>query len=158
MDEAVICFPIRADLPLAPVDELLLISKKTGLGAGLYNGPGGKVESDESPRTAAIRETREEVGLDVHDPDRRAELEFYFGEDPLFRCHVYVATAFSGSATESREAVPEWRRRDAIPYDEMWEDDRLWLPEVLDGAFVEGVFEFDADGDELLAWDVAVEE
>ena len=42
-------------------DSVLLIRKKRGLGAGKINGPGGKVEGDETPLDCAIRETEEEL-------------------------------------------------------------------------------------------------
>lgn len=154
MDKAVITFPLRSDTPVAADEEVLLIRKKRGLGAGLYNGPGGKVEPDETPRDAAIRETNEEVRLNVHSLDQRARLEFYFGEEPLFECFAYTTTDFSGDATETPEADPVWTQRSAIPYDEMWEDDKHWLPHVLDGDAVEGRFEFDADGETLESWSI----
>lgn len=157
MDRAVICFPLAAPTPLSPDDELLLIRKKRGLGAGLYNGPGGKVEGDETVRDAAIRETNEEVRLTVSGLDRRARLEFYFGDDPLFECFVFTTTEFDGTPRETPEADPSWIRRADIPYDAMWEDDEHWLPHVLDGASVDGVFEFDDGGDTLLSWEVDVQ-
>ena len=44
-------------------DALLLIEKKTGLGQGKINGPGGKIEVGETPAAGALRELSEEVGL-----------------------------------------------------------------------------------------------
>lgn len=155
-DDATICYPLRGDLPLAGDDELLMIRKRRGLGADLYNGPGGKVEPGETPRQAAARETREETGVEVADLAKRGEFDFYFGREHVFCCHVYVARSVEGEPEDTAEAYPEWRTRDAIPYGEMWEDDELWLPHVLDGDAIRGVFYFDADGDELLEHDVAV--
>ena len=43
-------------------EEILLIDKKTGLGKGKINGPGGKVDPGETPEQAASRELREETG------------------------------------------------------------------------------------------------
>lgn len=56
--EATICHLLDGDLGTAPqgVERVLLMRKKRGVGAGLYNGPGGKVEPDESPRECAVRE------------------------------------------------------------------------------------------------------
>ena len=45
--------------------KILLINKKTGLGKGKVNGPGGKVEKGESPEDCAIRECQEELGITV---------------------------------------------------------------------------------------------
>ena len=48
---------MRANLVfLTRGEEVLLIHKKTGLGAGKINGPGGKLEPGESPLDAARRE------------------------------------------------------------------------------------------------------
>jgi 8-oxo-dGTP diphosphatase len=133
---------------------VLLIHKKRGVGAGLYNGPGGKVEQGETPREAAVRETREEVGLRVQDPEKLGELYFEFGGDPFMFVHVYRATEFAGEPVETAEADPEWFHRSAVPYDEMWADDRYWLPHLLDGEPFAGEFVFDEDGDELLEYDL----
>ncbi|NHN42239.1 8-oxo-dGTP diphosphatase [Halorubellus sp. JP-L1] len=154
-DEATICYPIRGDLPLGDDDELLMIRKRRGLGADLYNGPGGKVEPGETPAEAAVRETREETGVDVGAVDKRGEFDFFFGDEHVFCCHVYVGREVSGVPEDTPEAFPEWRARRDVPYDEMWEDDVLWVPRVLDGDTIRGVFYFDDDGDDLLEYDVA---
>jgi 8-oxo-dGTP diphosphatase len=44
-----------------------------------------------------------------------------------------MATEWRGEATETAEAVPLWTPIGSIPYDEMWEDDRHWLPRMLGG-------------------------
>ena len=41
--------------------QVLLIHKKTGLGAGKINGPGGRIDPGETPRQCAIREVQEEL-------------------------------------------------------------------------------------------------
>ena len=156
-DDAVICYPLRGTLPLAPADELLMIEKRRGLGADLYNGPGGKVEPGETPMAAAARETREETGVAVADLDKRGEFDFYFGDEHVFCCHVYVARDVQGELRDTPEAFPEWRARETVPYDRMWEDDELWLPHVLDGDTIRAVFYFDVEGDDLLAHDLAVD-
>ncbi|MGO9307571.1 MAG: NUDIX domain-containing protein, partial [Spirochaetia bacterium] len=40
---------------------ILLIDKKTGLGAGKVNGPGGRIEPGETALQGAIREVQEEL-------------------------------------------------------------------------------------------------
>lgn len=156
-DDATLCYPLRGDLPVAPDEELLMIRKRRGLGAGRYNGPGGKVEPGETPAEAAVRETREETGVDVGRVERRGEFDFFFGDEHVFCCHVYVATSVSGEPVDTPEAFPEWLARADVPYDEMWPDDELWLPHVLDGETIRAVFYFDDDGDEFLAHDLAVD-
>lgn len=134
--------------------ELLLIRKKRGPGAGLYNGPGGKVEDGETPREAARRETEEEVGVEPLGQEKVGELRFVFGDEPFMHVHVFVAAEHEGEPRESDEAAPAWMPSDALPYDEMWTDDRYWMPLMLDGAAFHGTFRFDADGDILEGFEV----
>lgn len=136
--------------------EVLLIHKKRGVGAGLYNGPGGKLEGSETPREAAVRETVEEVRAEPTGVEPAGVLDFRFGDDPFTYVSVFTATGLDGEPRETPEAVPEWRPLDAVPYDEMWPDDRYWLPPVLDGGRVAGTFLFDGDGDELREWALRV--
>lgn len=124
-------------------DQVLLIRKKRGHGAGKVNAPGGKVHVGESPRDCAVRETQEEVGITALNPLQVAELKFVERVDEQWLGFVFIATEFDGEPVETDEAVPSWHAIDAIPYDQMWEDDRLWLPEVLAGNRVEGEFLFE---------------
>jgi mutator protein MutT len=134
--------------------EVLLIRKKRGVGAGLYNGPGGKVEDGETPRECAVRETREEVRARPVGVRKLGELDFRFGRDPFTYVHVFRADELRGDPEETPEADPEWVAVEAVPYDEMWPDDRHWLPHMLAGERFHGWFRFDDDGDELLAWEL----
>ncbi len=138
MIEATLCFVIEDEA-------VLLIEKRRGLGEGWYNGPGGKLEAGETPRECAVREVDEEVGISV-DPDdleRAAELTFRLDGDVHTRCHVFCTHSYHGDPRATEEARPEWRAIDDVPYDQMWEDDRLWLPSVLEGETVVGTFEFE---------------
>ena len=48
-----------------PNQRILLGLKKTGFGAGVYNGFGGKVEANETILDAARRECKEEATIDL---------------------------------------------------------------------------------------------
>jgi 8-oxo-dGTP diphosphatase len=143
MREGALVHPVRDG-------EMLFIHKKRGVGAGNLVGPGGKLEGEETPSEAGIREVREEVNLEITELERAGELAFVFGEDPFMLVNVFVATAFSGTATESEEGLPEWHAVDDLPYDRMWEDDRYWVPYMLAREPFRARFRFDADGDEIL--------
>ena len=124
---------------------LLLIRKKRGNGAGKINWPGGKVDPGETPLAAAIRETEEEVGVTPHDPQARGELLFRFANGLNLRCLVYLASGCQGEPYETAEAIPLWCPVDALPYDEMWEDDRDWIPLMLAGQRFTGVIGVDGE-------------
>lgn len=123
-------------------DEVLLIRKKRGLGAGKINGPGGKTEGNETPEECAIRETNEELMINPLNVRAAGELFFHAEDMPRIHGHVFVATDFEGQPTETDEAIPHWFKVSDIPFDEMWDDDRLWLPHVLAGGSVTGYFTF----------------
>lgn len=124
-------------------DRVLLIDKKTGHGAGKINAPGGKLEEGETPAACAVRETLEEVGIRVARPRLMARLKFADTLASQWYGYVFVVHEHGGMAIETAEADPHWYALDAIPYDRMWQDDRIWLPRVLSGHPVEGEFLFD---------------
>ena len=124
-------------------NRVLLIHKKRGHGAGLINGPGGKVEAGESPVACAVRETREEIGITVVAPVLCGTFKFVDLQAPQWLGYVYLARWFAGLPSETGEATPEWFALTALPLDRMWEDDRYWLPRVLAGELLEGEFLFD---------------
>lgn len=124
-------------------DQLLFIEKKRGLGDGYFNAPGGHIEETETADEAAVRETKEETGVDIKDLDYRGTLCFQFSDGTREIGYVYFATYAGGELAECDEARPFWVSRDAIPYENMWEDDRLWLPAALEGRRFDAQFIFD---------------
>jgi 8-oxo-dGTP diphosphatase len=122
--------------------QILLIRKKRGLGAGKVNGPGGHIEAGETPMACAIRETQEELMIDPVNVKARGELFFHAEDMPRIHGYIFTATDYVGTPTETPEAIPLWFPVDAIPFDEMWDDDRLWLPAVIQGNTIQGRFTF----------------
>lgn len=137
-ESAALCFVVRDG-------RILLIHKKRGLGAGKVNGPGGRLEPGESAVDAARRETREEVGVVPTGLTRAGDLRFQFVDGYALHCAVFRADDADGELVETDEAKPFWVEVAAIPYDDMWSDDRLWLPWLLDRRPFRGDFHFDGD-------------
>lgn len=135
-ETAVICYVVDHD-------QILLIHKKRGLGSGLVNAPGGHIELEETASEAAIRETKEETGIVVENPIHMGILEFQFTDGLAMRGHVFFSYSHSGTLIETDEAAPFWCPIKEIPYEKMWEDDRLWLPLALEGIHFVGHFIFD---------------
>ena len=133
---------------------LLLIRKRRGFGAGKVNAPGGKIEPGENALESAIRETQEEIGVVPVAPEQRGELHFQFADGYSLHCTVFLANDLQGEPRETAEATPFWVMLDAVPYDEMWQDDRHWLPLLLEGKTFVGFFTF--DGETMLTRQVEV--
>lgn len=125
--------------------QILLIRKKRGLGAGKINGPGGKIDPGETPVQCVVREAQEELGITALDPVEIGVLHFQFTDGLAIQCHVFRATEMEGIAVETDEAEPLWTPLDAIPIEEMWEDDRYWIHHLIDSRKFRGYFEFDGE-------------
>ncbi len=137
-DPATLVFVIRDG-------KILLIRKKRGLGRGKINGPGGKLDSGENALQCAVRECHEELGITVRNLECMGEHKFQFVDGYSIHCWVFRTSDFSGEATETPEAVPLWTDIEEIPYEEMWEDDRIWLPMVIQGQPFSARWVFDDD-------------
>jgi 8-oxo-dGTP diphosphatase len=140
----------RANLCFIVKDHhVVLIRKKRGLGAGKINGPGGKLEHGETALEAAVRETREEIGVTPLHLSERGVLRFQFTDGYSLHCTVFTARDFEGELIETDEATPMWTPIDRIPFEEMWEDDQHWLPQMIEGKDFDAWFVF--DGEKMLS-------
>jgi len=137
-----LCFIMRGG-------QILLIRKKRGLGAGKINGPGGRLEKGETALAAAVRETQEEIGVTPTGLEQMGELFFQFLDGYKLHVAVFAASDCRGELCETDEATPLWTDIASIPYNEMWEDDAIWLPLLLERRKFRGYFVF--DGDKLLS-------
>lgn len=141
---------VRANLLFVVRDgQILLIRKKTGFGAGGINGPGGKLEPGETAMEAAVREVGEELSIVPHDPQDMGELCFQFLDGLAMHVQVFRSRDYDGEPVESVEAKPLWYPVDGIPFDEMWEDDRYWLREMVGGRRFSARFVFD---EKIMLW------
>jgi mutator protein MutT len=135
-------------------NQVLLAMKKRGFGAGKWNGAGGKLEPNETPTAAAIRECQEEVGVTPSDLQAVGEIDFYdkAADDFHHHMHIFTAHKWDGDPTETEEMRPEWFAVNALPYATMWAADKQWIPLVLDGKTVHGTIIF--NGDTLVSNDI----
>ncbi|MCH7698730.1 MAG: 8-oxo-dGTP diphosphatase [Chloroflexi bacterium] len=145
----VVCY-IRRD------GRVLLQFKTPGrFGGGWWNAPGGKLDHGETPEQAIMREVKEETSLDVTDLREHGTLMFYFGDvaEPDYLVHVFSTTHYSGEPQDSEEGHLEWFDETALPYDDMWPDDRIWLPDLLAGRSFRGVFHLTADYKSIVSYE-----
>lgn len=127
--------------------EILLAMKKRGFGAGKWNGIGGKIDfskGDKDIFDTAIRETKEEIGVNAKKLDRVAVLRFRFPYKKEWAqdVHVFLVKDWEGEPKESEEMFPKWFKINEIPFKEMWDDDKYWLPYILEGKKIKADFIF----------------
>ncbi len=129
-------------------NEILLAMKKRGFGEGKYNGVGGKIESNETPEQAMIRETQEEISVTPINYEKVGLIEFdeyYKGSKQNVIFHLYIVSEWEGVISETEEMRPKWFSINEIPYNQMFPDDKYWLPIVLEGKKIKAYFDFDED-------------
>jgi len=119
-------------------DKVLLGMKKRGFGEGYWNGFGGKRNESETMTEAALREVEEEAGILPTDLKEVGIIEF-----DTFTTHIYTFSNYEGKLAETEEMKPEWFDRNNLPYDKMWEGDKIWFPLVLDGKCFNAEFIFE---------------
>ena len=115
---------------------VLLGEKKRGeIGAGVLSGPGGKLDPGETPEECLLRETREELEIEL-DPaslEQVALIDFYAEGQPDFRVYVYCATILHGEVHETADMIPAWYPMTDKTFARTYEADRYWLPQAVRG-------------------------
>ena len=121
----------------------VMILHQRGINEGFVNFPGGKKEEGETIEQCVCRETLEETGLIIKNPQNVGYIEFA-GKD--FFVHIYKSTEFEGEIKENKEeAVVFWQDADKVPYDKMRSADKDFLPEILSGKYVKRRYYYDQD-------------
>ena len=130
-----------ATLALIVRKNTVLLGFKQGkpeIGDGKLNAPGGKVEPGETILKCLVRETKEEVDVEL-DPRRAEEVAvivFYAAGVADFEVHVFRTETFTGEPhdTESMRDL-YWYPIDDLDdmKDDMHESDLRWMPQAIRG-------------------------
>ena len=97
---------------------------------GKWIGVGGHLEKGETPDQAAIREIKEETGLDVYSLSCAGEVLF-INNDYEETMYVYEITDFSGELLDCNEGELRWIPIKDIYKYPMWEGDKAFLPSLI---------------------------
>lgn len=127
-------------------NKVLLGKKLRGFGMGKITAPGGKFEHGETPAECVVRECFEETGVRITKFEQVARVVYddLHYKDKVERdlMHVFVATEWEGEPQDSDELDLEWYALRDIPYDKMWSDAKIFLPDILRGKKLEAYFHY----------------
>ncbi|GMH95491.1 hypothetical protein TL16_g13172 [Triparma laevis f. inornata] len=135
-------------------NQVLFGKKLRGFGEGKFNGFGGKPNPNEPMRDCAVRETFEECGVQIPPEFLLSAGTLTFtgmgGKQMIIHLYRVNLDNFPFSVKASEEMAPTYFPISSIPYDQMFDDDKFWLPTVLSEPWsadlaLEGNFHFDGD-------------
>lgn len=120
---------------------------------GKWNGLGGKFEAGETPEQCAIREVKEECGLDVHHLILKGFITFplFDGVDDWY-VFVFVIDKFTGMLSDCAEGELSWIDNKDLLNLNLWEGDRIFLPWLNEEKFFSGEFVYEDKS--LKSWSV----
>lgn len=143
---AVVCYLVKDN------EVILGLRKKVSLGLGenLIAGIGGKIGDeegleDETPEEALKREVKEEIKVEITKFRKMGRVKFIFPHKPKWNQDVlvYVVDEWEGEPKETDPIKPMIYGINQIPFDQMWDDNKYWVPLVLKGEQVNAIFLFD---------------
>ena len=125
---------------------------------GKWIGFGGKVEPNESILEGAIREVKEECGLDLEPKDIKKLGVIDYEFDKIYiEGHIFEVQNYYGEIEESEEMEPKWFEIENMPYDKMWKADEFWHPYFFRQQLFKAYSMYDHLGDVLMHYSYPVE-
>jgi len=132
-------------------NKIILAKKKRKIGAGKWNGYGGRIEQGESKFECLKREFAEESSVELKEQDceELGYVDFVLDGFDL-RVYMYHIHSFSGYPIETEE-MGEPREFDLgkLPYDEMMVGDDKFIPLIIERKKFTGKMSF-TDGEDKL--------
>lgn len=126
------------------------VKKQNDLNHDKWIGVGGKFLDGESPEQCAIRETKEETGLELTEYQYRGIVTFVSDQWPTEYMHLFTATGFTGQITNCNEGVLEWIAKKDLLQLNLWEGDKIFL-RLLDSGEPFFSLRLEYEGDQLIS-------
>ena len=130
--------------------KILMIKRESGDYQGYWALPGGKIEQGEHVSDAAVREIREEAGIESSFDGYLGMVSEVFGEKQ-FMLHVLRLEAEEKRVSGGSEGVVEWLQLESLENLDVVPSDLEIVKEVVmgDGGYFECVIS-ESDGDHFL--------
>lgn len=111
---------------------------------GKWNGLGGKFEQGETPEECAIRELKEETGLDIYNPQLKGMITFpMFDTKEDWYVFLFVVKEFKGELIDSPEGHLEWIDDEKLFQLNLWDGDKIFIPWLIQEKFFSAKFNYD---------------
>mgnify|MGYP000491247489 FL=1 len=114
--------PIRKAVRCYLIKDYEVVVTKYKIGnkkEGYYDIPGGKIEEGESPKQTAIREMKEETGIEIQNLKYKGIMTIEY-PDRLFIFDTFITKEYEGEPQEFEENTSEW-----IDIDELLKKEKI---------------------------------
>lgn len=108
-------------------DNVVAIKYIKGNCKDYYDIPGGKIEGNETKEEAAIREFKEETGIDIFNPEYAGNLIIEYS-DRVYDIDVFITSEYNGEIVKKDETITEWINIDKL----LQEKNRFAIVSLLD--------------------------
>ena len=110
--------------------------KKGNKKEGYYDIPGGKIEEGETPKQTAIREMKEETGIEIQNLKYKGIMTIEY-PDRMFIFDTFISKEYEGEPQEFEENTSEW-----IDIDELLKKEKILSNIILlDKFFIKGLID-----------------
>jgi len=117
------------------------VKKENDYHHGKWNGLGGKFEPGESPEECAVREIKEESGLNVKSIKMKGFITFpIFDGIEDWHVFVFVIDDFDGELIDSNEGNLDWIPNEKLTEINLWEGDKYFIPWLFEDNFFSAKF------------------
>lgn len=102
--------PIRKAVRCYLIDNNKVITikyKKGNKKEDYYDIPGGKIENGELPEQTAIREMKEETGIEIKNPKYKGNIIVEY-PDRIYDFDIFITNNYKGQPQEFEENTSEW--------------------------------------------------
>ena len=120
------------------------VKKEQEFHEGKWNRLRGKLDPGQTPEECAIREVKEESGLDLKALKLRGIITFpLFDQVDDWYVYLFTGTEFSGDLIDSPEGDLEWIDNDKLLDLKLWEGDYIFLQWIEQERFFSGKFVYE---------------
>ena len=103
------------------------VKKQNDINKDKWIGIGGKFLENESPEECAVREAKEETGLDLNSLEYRGLVTFVPDNTEGEYMHLFVCRDFEGVLKDCDEGDLQWIEKEKIYSLPIWEGDKIFL-------------------------------